>query len=183
MTIENTESQLTAADEFAIQTATNELIQKAATRNNMRFEDVPVEAREDALRFARNAFAEKKAIEANPVYGQLQAEREAHRLTQMRLEAVSQSKINPTSNVKVGPDPIVVRAQMGEGPYRALTDDGRLRACGINPANVTQLDRSEAKRAFGKGTDTHFASNLSKQDWARYKYLKSLAIIENYQGQ
>jgi hypothetical protein len=72
---------------------------------------------------------------------------------------------------------------MGEGDWRALTDDGRLRSCGIDPRNVTQLDLQEAKKVFGRGMDSHYSSNLSKQDWARYKHLKNIAIVLGIQGQ
>jgi hypothetical protein len=183
MTIENTESQLTAADEFAIQTTTNDLIRKAAAKSGMRFEDVPVEAREDALRYTKAAFAEEQAVKANPLYAQLQAEREAHRLTKMQMDAVKQTRIGAPSNAKGGPDPNVVRAQLGENNWRALTDNGRLQACGINPATVSPVEILEAKKVFGRGMDSHYSSNLSKQDWGRYQHLKRIAVVLNIQGQ
>ena len=170
-------------DEVAIKAAANQIIADAARKGGYTVDQIPQEAKDDAYRYAKAKYIEDESLKSNPMYAQLQAEREAHRLTQMRLNVVSQTRSNTSSNVKSGPDPNVVRAQLGEGQWRALTDNGRLQVCGINPATVTPLDVQEAKKAFGRGPDTHFASNLSKQDWGRYQYLKRLAIVSNIQGQ
>lgn len=182
MTIENTETQLTAADEFAIQTTTNELIRKAASKNGMRFEDVPVEAREDALRYATNAFREEQAVKANPLYAQLQAEREAHKLTQAQLQAVKQTRVTAANNVTPVADVARVRGLMGERDWHALTDNGRLQSCGIDPASVTAVERQQCKELFGRGCDSHHANDTFKADAGRYRHLKNIAIILNLQG-
>jgi len=175
---------LTPAEETQIHTAADAMIRTAAQRANMTFEDVPQYAKEDAFRTAKAAFEEQKAQESNPLWKELQAEREAHALTQKTLAATQQVRPQPVNGSRdTGPDPLVVRAQMGEGNWRALTDDGRLQACGVNPTTVTQADLTEAKRVFGRGTDTHFASNLAKADFARYKHLKRIAVVLNIQGQ
>jgi hypothetical protein len=90
---------------------------------------------------------------------------------------------NPQNAGRSGPDPVVVRAQLGEGNWRALTDNGRLQACGINPVEVTPLDLQEAQKVFGRKMDSHYSSNLAKQDWTRYQHLKKIAVILNIQGQ
>ena len=175
---------ISATDEVAIQAAANQIIVATAAKKGLRFEDVPIEARQDALNYARNAFEEKKAQESNPLWKELQAEREAHALTRKTLEVTQQVRPNVVSNSKDNlPDPNVIRARMQEGPWRALTNDGRLIACGLDPASITAADIAEAKRVFGKNPDTAHAVDLSKRDFARYKRLKNLAIVSGYQGQ
>lgn len=175
---------LTPAEEAQIKTAADGMIRTAAQRANMTFEDVPQYAKDDALRTAKAAFEEQKAQESNPLWKELQAEREAHALTRKTLEATQQVRPKPVNGSRdTGPDPVVVRAQMGEGNWRALTDNGRLQACNVDPSSVTQADLTEAKRVFGRGTDTHYASDLAKRDFARYKHLKRIAVVLNIQGQ
>ena len=164
-------------NEAAIKQAADQLIREAAAKHGMTFEQVPEEAKQDAYNFAKASVEAQQAEAANPVYAQLQAEREAHRLTQLQLDAVKQTRVSVGNNVPSGPNPEIVRAQLGEGNWRALTDNGRLQACGINPATVTTLDLQEAQRVFGRKMDSHYSANLSKQDWTRYKHLKNIAII------
>jgi hypothetical protein len=183
MTIENANTPA-AIEEAAIRQAADQIIRTSAAKHGMTFEQVPQDAKDDAYRYAAAAYAEDQAQKVNPVYAQLQAEREAHRITQMTLDAVKQTR--PAVGTNGSPsslNPDIVRAQMGEGEWRALTDNGRLQVCGINPATVTQVEILEAKKVFGRGTDTHYAANLAKQDWTRYKHLKNLAIVLGIQGQ
>ena len=183
MSIENVvTSSLAVNNEVAIKQAADEMIRQAAAKIGKGFEDVPQEAREDAYRYARATLEEEQALKANPVYAQLQAEREAHRLTQMQLAAVSQTRISVGNNVKSGPNPDIVRAQLGEQNWQTLTDNGRLQACGIDPAKVTPLEIQECQKVFGRKMDSHYSSNLSKQDWARYQHLKRIAIVLGIQG-
>jgi len=169
-------------NEVAIKQAADQLIRVAAEKNGMTIEQVPQEAREDAYRFAKAAYEEDQALKSNPVYAQLQAEREAHRLTKMTLEAVKQTRPTVGSNAQPSANVEVVRAQMGERDWHALTDNGRLQACGINPATVTQVEIQESKRLFGKGIDSAYSSNFFKQDSGRYRHLKSIAIVLGLQG-
>src|SRR5579859_6268256 len=89
---QNTPVAITAADEIAIKTAADTLIRAAAAKNGWTYEQVPIEARTDALNYARNSYIEEQARKANPVYAQLQAEREAHKLTQMQLDSLRQTR-------------------------------------------------------------------------------------------
>ena len=173
-----------AIEESAIKQAADALIRQAAAKNGMTVEQVPEQAKQDAYNYARNAYVEEQALKSNPLWAQLEAERAAHAQTKKTLEATQQVRPQPVNGSRdTGPDPVVVRAQMGEGNWRALTDNGRLQACNLDPNSVTQVDLTEAKRCFGRGTDTHYASNLSKQDWGRYKRLKRIAIVLGIQGQ
>ena len=171
------------ANEAAIKTAADNLIRQAAAKNGLTFEQVPQEAKDDAYRFAKAAFDEDQAIKSNPVYAQLQAEREAHKLTQMELQAVRQSRAPVGNDTHPAIDPHVKRMQMGENQWHALTDNGRLGSCGIDPATVTDVERLEAKKLFGRQMDSHYSSNFFKQSPGRYRHLKAIAIILGIQGQ
>jgi hypothetical protein len=183
MNIENQSTIDTTAQDAAIKVAADNLIRAAAVKNGMTLEQVPQEAKEDAYRFAKAAYEEDQARAANPVYAQLQAEREAHRLTQMQLQAVKQTRVTVGNNVQPVANVAVVRAQMGERDWYALTDNGRLQACGINPATVTTVEIQECKRLFGRGIDSAYSSNFFKQDAGRYRTLKNIAIVLGIQGQ
>jgi hypothetical protein len=79
MTVENVLDP--TINETEIKIAADNLIRASAAKNGMTFEQVPEEAKRDAYNYAKAALEEKQAEAANPVYAQLQAEREAHRLT------------------------------------------------------------------------------------------------------
>jgi len=178
MTIENQ-----STIDPAIKIAADQLIRQAAQKSGIRLEDVPAEAREDAYRYAKAAYEEDQALKANPVYAQLEAERAAHKLTQAQLAAVKQTRVTVGNNVQPAANVEVVRARMGERDWYALTDNGRLQACGINPATVTPVEIQECKRLFGRGVDSAYSCNFFKQDAGRYRTLKNIAIILGIQGQ
>lgn len=180
---QNTPAVITDADEIAIRAAATQIIAKAALKGGYTIDQIPQEAKDDALNFARNAYAEDQAQKANPLYAQLQAEREAHRLTKMQMDAIKQTRVSVGNDVRPGLNPEVVSAQMGELDWRALTDNGRLQSCGIDPSKVTDVERLEAKKLFGRGMDSHYSSNFFKQDAGRYRHLKNIAIILGIQGQ
>ena len=71
---------------------------------------------------------------------------------------------------------------MGERDWFALTDNGRLQACGIAPNSVTEVEIQEAKKLFSSGSDSSYASNAFKQDAGRYRLLKNIAVILGLQG-
>ena len=185
MTIENTTSPaVTEADEVVIMQAAATLIRQAAVKGGVSVDQVSEEAKRDAYNYAKASYEEQKAQESNPLWKELQAEREAHALTRKTLEATQQVRPNVVSGAKDNlPDPNVIRARMGEGAWRALTNDGRLITCGLDPASITAADVAESKRVFGKHPDTNHAVDLAKRDFARYKRLKNIAIVAGYQGQ
>jgi hypothetical protein len=148
----------------------------------MTFEQVPQEAKDDAYRYAKAALEEKQAEAANPVYAQLQAEREAHRLTQMQLEAVKQTRVNVANDTRPALDPAIIRARMGERDWFALTDSGRLQSIGVDPASVTGVEKQQIKELFGRGCDSHYANDFFKQNAGRYRLLKNIAVVLNLQG-
>jgi hypothetical protein len=100
---------LTPAEEVEIKTAADALIRQAAAKGGITVDQVPEAAQRDAFRFAKSAFEEKKAQESNPLWKELQAEREAHALTRKTLEATQQVRPNVVSNSKDDlPNPEVV---------------------------------------------------------------------------
>lgn len=181
MTIEH-ENTPAAISESSIQDAANQLIRAAAHKSGMSFEEVPQQAKDDAYAYAKASIEAEQALKSNPLYTQLQAEREAHKLTQMQLEASRQTRIAPNNDVKPVADVARVRGLMGETSWFALTDNGRLAACGIPPATVTPLEIEECKKLFGRGCDSHYASNAFKQDAGLYRHRKNIAIILGIQG-
>ena len=178
----DTQNTPLAIEEAAIKIAADNMIRQAAAKNNMTFEQVPEQAKQDAYAYAKASIEADQALKANPLYTQLQAEREAHKLTQAQLEAVKQTRIAPNNDVKPVADVSRVRGLMGENSWMALTDNGRLAACGIPPASVTSVELTEAKKIFGRGCDSHYSSNAFKQDAGRYRHLKNIAIILGLQG-
>src|ERR1035438_433841 len=173
MTTDNT----LAIEESAIKIKADNMLREAAIKNGTTFADISEETKQAAYSYVKASMEAEQAEKANPLFAQLTAEREARRQAEATLAAVTQSRTNlNTSAVRTGPDPNIIRRQLGETTWYGLTDFGRLQACGINPSTVTALDIQEAKKGFARGADTHFASNLSKQDWGRYKYLKNLSI-------
>jgi hypothetical protein len=183
MSIENT-AVLSEAEEASIRSEATKIIAAAAVKGGYSADQIPTEARQDALNFARRNFIEQKALKSNPLWETLEAERAAHQQTRKELEAFAQVRPQPVSNTRDnGPDPNVVRARMGEGNWRALTDAGRLKACGVDPASVTEGEIIQARRIFGRGADTHAAVDLSKADFGRYKHLKRIAVVMGLPGQ
>jgi hypothetical protein len=183
MSVDNLSTIDPTVTEADIKIAAENLIRAAAAKHGMRFEDVPQEARDDAYNFAKASVEVQQAEAANPVYKQLEAEREAHRLTQMQLAAVKQTRVAAANDVQPVANVALIRGQLGEKTWMALTDNGRLQACGINPATVTPVEIKEAKKLFGRGIDSHYSSNAFKQDAGRYRHLKNVAIILGLQGQ
>jgi hypothetical protein len=167
-----------------VQTAANKLIAAAAVKAGYTFDQVPEEARQDAYRYAAAAIAEQEALKANPLYLPLEAEREQHRLTKLELSAVKQTRIGvPNNDAKPSSlEPQVVRQRMGEKDWWLLTQNGRLAACNIPPASVTEVDVQEAKRIFGRGAVSSYSNNAFKTDPVRYRHLKNLAVVLDLQG-
>lgn len=179
---QNSPATLTESDEVAIRAEANRLIADAAQKGGYTVDQIPQQARNDAYSYARNAYVEERAKKANPLYAQLEAEREAHKRTKLELSAARETRIAPHNDVKPVADVARVRGLMGERDWHALTDAGRLASCGIPPATVTPVEIQEAKSLFGRGADSHFANDYFKRDAGRYRHLKNIAIILNLQG-
>jgi hypothetical protein len=181
MTLENQNTPVAITD-ADVDRETNRLIAAACAKHNITVSELPPGTVESARQNARDMLETEAALKSNPLYGQLQAEREAHKLTRMELGAVKQTRIAPNNDVKPVADVARVRGLMGERDWHALTDGGRLAACGIPPATVTPIEIQEAKNLFGRGVDSHYASNFFKQDAGRYRHLKNIAIVLGLQG-
>ena len=171
-----------AITEAAIDNETNRIIAATCAKHGIRPSDLPPGAADDARRAAKDMLEADATTKANPLYAQLEAEREAHRLTQATLAAVKQTRIAPNNDVKPVADVARVRGLMGDRDWYALTDNGRLQSCGINPAEVTAVERQQCKELFGRGCDSHYANDFFKQNAARYRHLKNIAIILGLQG-
>jgi hypothetical protein len=169
----------------AIETETNRIISATLQKHGITLDQLKQQcpgAVEDAQRVAKDGVEKAQALEANPVYAQLEAEREAHRLTQMALEASRQIRPNNTNVASPTLDPTIVRAKLGEREYWALTDDGRLAAIGVAPGTVTRVDHENIKALFGKHTSSAFASNYQKQSPTDYKRLRAIATVLDLKG-
>lgn len=180
MYTENTVPQTTPeANEVAIKAAADNVIRAAAAKAGMRFEDVPVEAREDALRFARASFEENAKKQADPYYRMYCEEKAAHDLTKNQLGAVSQSR-NAAATSASHKAPIqmeVARGQAGNQWY-AFTDAQKAQSVGWNEP----IDRDELERLFAVGADTHTVVDYSRSNPARYARLRELAKALNIYG-
>lgn len=165
-----------------IENETNRLLAAACQKAGLHPSQLPVEAVEDARNAARNKVEREQALAANPVYAQLEAERAAHKITQMQLEAVKQTRVNVGNDTRPALDPAIIRARMGENDWHALTDNGRLQSIGVDPATVTGVERQQIKELFGRGCDSHYANDFFKQNAGRYRLLKNIAVVLNLQG-
>jgi hypothetical protein len=184
MSIDTNTTSPAAITESAVNQAAEAIIQTNCNRHGMSREQFPADGVEEARRIARQELEADAALKANPLFLQLEAERAARLQAEATLAAVSQSRANPNAqSVRTGPDPNVVRAQLGEVQWKMLSDNGRLQACGIQPSSVTPVELLEAKKLFGRGMVSSYSSNFFKQDQARYQHLKRIAVVLNIQGQ
>lgn len=175
---------LIAPTESDINAAAEKMIAVNCQRHNVSRENFPSDGVEEAKRLARQELEADFALRSNPLYERLKASEEAARQARLERDAALQVRPSTGGNSTGGTkDPHVVRAQLGEANYRALTDNGRLMSCGVDPSKVGPVELQDAKKIFGRGADTHFASNMMKQDAARYHYLKTIAVVMNIQGQ
>jgi hypothetical protein len=172
-----------AVTNAAIDAETSRIIAASCARHNIQPSQLPPGAADDARRAAREFVELQQDMEANPVYKMLEAERAAHKLTQMQLNAAKQVRPTMGSNTPPVANVEITRARMGEREWFALTNDGRLQSCGIDPATVTPLVREECAKLFGRKMDSAYSSNFFKQDGGRYHFLKNVAIILGIQGQ
>ena len=151
-------------------------IQSTMERHNVTRAQIKPEFIQDAYDLARGKVEEQRERESDPIYQQLQSEREAHRLTQLQLDIIKQTRSNTANDKAPAISPEIVRARMGERDWMSLSDSGRLMACDINPNEVTAVVKEEIRTLFGGG-DSHYASNFYKENKARYQRLKSISIL------
>ena len=94
----DTQVVLTESEEIAVKAAAENLIRSAASKSGKTIEEIPIEARTDAINYARTSYIEEKVLKQNPLWPQLEAERAAHALTKKTLEATQQVRPIPVSS-------------------------------------------------------------------------------------
>ena len=176
---------ITAPTEAAIFAAAETMSHANCAKHNITRDQYPADGVEEARRIVREELEADYALKSNPLYERLQAAEETARLAKMERDALAQVRPSAGGNSSAGTtkDPHVVRAQMGEVNWKGQTDNGRLMSCGVDPAKVGSREIQEAKKLFARGSDSNYASNYMKQDGARYKYLKTIAVVLNIKGQ
>lgn len=170
MTIENQTPTIPASDESIIRVAADNIIRQAAAKNGLTIDQIPQEAREDALRFARASFEENAKKEKDPYYRMYQEEKAAHDLTKNQLGAMSQSRNAAATSHRAPIQMEVARGQAGNAWY-SLTDQQKAQSIGW----TEPIDRDELFRLFGVGADTHTVVDYSRSNGPRYARLRELA--------
>lgn len=175
MTIEDQNTP--EANEVAIKAAADNIIRAAAAKNGMRFEDVPVEAREDAYRFAKASLEDEAKKQSDPYYRMYQEEKAAHDLTKNQLGAMSQSRNAAATTSRAPIQAEVARGQAGNQWY-SYTDAQKAQSVGWNEP----IDRDELFRLFAVGADTHTVVDYQRSNGPRYARLREVAKALNIYG-
>ena len=167
--------------ETAVNQAAESMILANCRKHEISREDFPADRVEEARQIVRREMEAEAELKSNPLYARVQAAEEAARLAKMELAAVKQTRIAPNNDVKPVADVARVRGLMGERDWHALTDSGRLAACGIS--QVSAVERQQCKELFGRGCDSHHANDFFKSNAGEYRRLKNIAIVLGIQGQ
>ena len=172
MSLDTNDSPATVA---AIDAETTRIITATCEKHQIHPSQLPAGAADDARRAARDMILRDEARKANPLYTELEQEREKGRLLQMQLDAVKQSRVNAGNDRQPAVSVDVARAKLGELEWsHRMTDAQRLQAIGVNPAEVTPETRQTIMEIFGPHSDHHRASDLMKADAFRYRTLKNI---------
>lgn len=170
MSTETTSPALT--NEVAIKAAANQMIAAAAQKGGYTIDQIPQEAKDDALAFARASFADEAKKQNDPYYRMYIEEKQAHDLTKNQLGAMSQSRdAAATSATYKAPIKMeVARAQMGQ-QWFLCTDAQKVQAVGW----TEPVDRDELHRLFGAGADSHYVVDYQRSNGARYARMREVA--------
>ena len=169
------EIQNTPEIDAAIDRETTRIINATCEKHQIHPSQLPPGAVEDAKRAGRDMILRDEARKANPLYSELEQEREKGRLLEMQLEAVKQSRVNVGNDRRPAVTVDVARAKLGELEWvHRMTDAQRLQAIGVNPVEVTAETRQTILEIFGPKSDHHRASDLMKADSLRYRTLKEI---------
>jgi hypothetical protein len=166
-------------NEVAIKAAADNIIRAAAAKNGLTIDQIPQEAREDALRFARASFEENAKKEADPYYKMYCEEKAAHYLTKNQLGAISQSR-NAAATSANHKAPIlaeVAQAQAGNQWY-TLSDSQKAQSVGW----AEPIDRDELYRLFAVGADSHTVVDYQRSNGQRFARLRELAKVLHIYG-
>jgi hypothetical protein len=180
MVIENQNTPVAnEADEVAIKASANQLIASAAAKIGLRFEDVPIEAREDALNYARNTYAEEQARKSNPMFAENELLRQKLEIAEAQLFASKNARTSAASATSDNAQPAVsvdlARAKLGEYQWNhVLTPNTRLQSIGVQPSEVTPAVRLEIEEVFGSKSTSARASEMFRADPARYRRLREI---------
>lgn len=159
----------------AIDAETTRIINATCEKHQIHPSQLPEGAADDARRAARDMILREEARKANPLYSELEQEREKGRLLQLQLDAVKQSRVNVGNDRRPAVTVAVARAKLGELEWvHRMTDAQRLQAIGVNPVEVTAETKQTILEIFGPHSDHRRASDLMKADSFRYRTLKEI---------
>ena len=174
--IQDSSAEATAA----IEKATARIIAQTCEKHQIHPSQLPQGAVDDARRTARDAYQREEARKANPMYMELEQEREKSRLLTMQLEAVKESRVNVGNDRHPAVTVDVARAKLGPLDWsHRMTDAQRLQAIGVNPVEVTAETKQTILDIFGPKSDHRRASDLMKSDSFRYRTLKEIGRALN----
>jgi hypothetical protein len=170
---------ISEADEVAIKAAANQIIAATAAKNGMRFEDVPIEARQDAVNFARNAHAQQQARKSNPMFAENELLRQKLQTAEAQLFASKNARTTASSAASPNTQPVgsveISRAKLGEYQWNhVMTPNTRLQAIGVQPSEVTPAVRQEIEEVFGHKSTSARASEMHRADPLRYRRLREI---------
>jgi hypothetical protein len=159
----------------AIEAEANRIIAATCAKHGLDPSELPPGATEDARRAAKETIEREAAKKANPIYAELEQEREKTRLLQAQVNALKSSHSNAASDRRPAITADAARAQVGEMAWNhQMTDAQRLQVIGVDPATVDAATRQEIMDVFGPKSDPHRASDLKRSNSFRYRQLKEV---------
>ena len=170
---------ITAADEVSIKAAAENIIRAAAAKNGLTVDQIPQEAKDDALNYARNAYAEQQARKSNPMFAENELLRQKLQTAEAQLFASKNARTSADSATSANTQTVgsveMSRAKLGEYQWNhVLTPNTRLQAIGVPPSEVTPAVRAEIEEVFGPKTTSARASEMFRADPARYRRLREI---------
>lgn len=161
--------------ERAINAATDKIIASTCAKHGLTPSQLSSEAINDAKRTAVHMVARDQARAANPMYGELEAERQKNHLLEMQLAAIKQGRVNVANDKQPPVTVAVARARLGEKAWCIdLTDAGRLQAIGIDPSTVNAGTKQEILDLFGPKSDSARSNDAFKSNPGRYRQLRGV---------
>jgi hypothetical protein len=178
-----------AIDEAQVRKLAEQAIESTCERHGVERNQLKDEAIADAYASARARVLHEKEHSQDVGYQALLQERRKTAALEAQIAALSMSKPVANESGNAGharssrlPDSEIVRAKLGPAAWNALTLDGRLTACGIQPSEVTASMREEISEVFGRNANSKRAADLHATRPDHYRKLKSVANILNLTG-
>jgi hypothetical protein len=164
--------------EKAIDSEANRIISATLQKHNMTLDQLNQQcpgAVEDARNTAKQMIERDTARKENPMYAELEQEREKSRLLQAQVNALKTSRTNTANDRRPAITAEQARAQVGELEWNhRMTDAQRLQVLGVEPSTVDAATRQQIMAVFGPKSDHRRASDLMKADAFRYRQLKEI---------